>query len=40
MAIYRMCPVIDIDVLENEITAQFDIDVVGDLRNILFMKII
>ena len=38
MAIYRMCPVIGIDVLEDEITARFDIDVVGDLRDILFYE--
>ena len=38
MAIYRMCPVIGIDVLEDEIKAQFDVDVEGELRNILFYE--
>ena len=36
MAVYRMCPVIEVGVLEDEIKAQFDIDVEGELRNILF----
>ena len=38
MAIYRMCPVIEVGVLEDEIKAQFDIDVEGELRNILFYE--
>lgn len=36
MAIYTMYPVIEIDVLENELKAQFDVDIEDELRNILF----
>ena len=38
MAVYKMCPVIEIGVLEDEIKAQFDVDVEGELRNILFYE--
>ena len=38
MAVYKMYPVIEVGVLENEIKAQFDIDVEGELRNILFYE--
>lgn len=36
MAVYRMYPVIEIDVLADEIKTQFDVDVEEELRNILF----
>jgi hypothetical protein len=36
MAVYRMYPVIDVDALENELKTQFDIDIEGNLRSILF----
>jgi hypothetical protein len=36
MAVYTMYPVIEVDVLENEIKTQFDVDTEGELRNILF----
>ena len=36
MAVYTMYPVIEVDILENEIKTQFDVDVEDDLRNILF----
>ena len=36
MAIYTMYPVIEINVLENALKIQFDVDVEGELRNILF----
>ena len=38
MAVYKMYPVIEVGVIENEIKAQFDIDVEGELRNILFYE--
>ena len=38
MAVYEMRPVIEIGVLEDEIKAQFDVDVEGELRNILFYE--
>ena len=38
MAVYKMCPVIEIGVLEDEIKAQFDVDIEGELRNILFYE--
>ena len=34
--IYTMYPVIEVDVLERELKIQFDVDIEGDLRNILF----
>ena len=36
MAVYTMYPVIEVRVLENEIKTQFDVDVEGELSNILF----
>ena len=36
MAIYKMLPVIEVDVLEKELKIQFDVDIEGELRNILF----
>ena len=36
MAVYTMYPVIEVNILENEIKTQFDVDVEDDLRNILF----
>ena len=36
MAIYTMCPVIKVSVLENELKTQFNVDVKGELRSILF----
>lgn len=36
MAVYTMYPVIEVDILENEIKTQFDVDVEDNLRNILF----
>lgn len=36
MAIYTMCPVIEVGILEDEIKAQFGVDVKGELSNILF----
>lgn len=36
MAVYRMYPAIEADVLENEIKTQFDVDIEDDLRSILF----
>lgn len=36
MAIYTMCPVIKVSVLENELKTQFNVDVEGELRSILF----
>ena len=38
MAVYRMYPVIEVDVLENELKARFDVNIEGDLRNILFYE--
>lgn len=38
MAVYKMCPVIEIYVLENELKTQFGVDVEGELRNILFYE--
>ena len=35
MAVYEMFPVIDVDVLENELKTQFDVEEY-ELRNILF----
>lgn len=36
MAIYTMCPVIDVTDLEDAIRIQFGVDVEGEMRNILF----
>lgn len=36
MAIYTMYPVIKISVLENELKTQFDVEIEGELRDILF----
>ena len=36
MAVYRMYPVIEVYVLEDELKTQFGVDVEGELRNILF----
>jgi hypothetical protein len=36
MAIYTMYPVIEVGILEDEIKTQFDVDVEGELSNILF----
>lgn len=36
MAVYEMFPVIEVGVLEDEIKIQFDVDVEGELSNILF----
>ncbi len=36
MAVYTMYPVIEVGVLEEEIKTQFDVDVEGELSNILF----
>lgn len=38
MAIYKMCPVIEIYTLEDELKTQFGVDVAGELRNILFYE--
>ena len=38
MAVYKMCPVIEIYVLEDELKTQFGVDVAGELRNILFYE--
>lgn len=38
MAVYKMCPVIEIYTLEDELKTQFDVDVAGELRNILFYE--
>ena len=38
MAVYEMRPVIEIYVLEKELKTQFDVDVDGELRNILFYE--
>ena len=38
MAVYKMYPVIEVGILEDEIKAQFNIDVEGELRNILFYE--
>ena len=37
MAVYTMYPVIEVGVLEDEIKTQFDVDVEGELSNILFV---
>ena len=36
MAVYTMYPVIEVGVLEHELKIQFDVDIEGELRNILF----
>jgi hypothetical protein len=36
MAIYKMFPVVEIYDLEKELKTQFDVDIEGELRNILF----
>lgn len=36
MAVYTMYPVIEVNVLEKELKIQFDVDVEGELREILF----
>lgn len=36
MAVYTMYPVIEVGVLEDEIKTQFDVDIKGELRKILF----
>jgi hypothetical protein len=38
MAIYKMYPVIEVYVLEDELKTQFGVDVEGELRNILFYE--
>ena len=38
MAVYKMCPVIEIYILEEELKTQFGVDVEGELRNILFYE--
>lgn len=38
MAVYTMYPVIEVDVLEDEIKTRFGVDVENDLRNILFYE--
>lgn len=38
MAVYKMCPVIEVYVLEDELKTQFGVDVEGELRNILFYE--
>ena len=36
MAIYTMYPVIEVDALKKELKTQFDVDIEGELREILF----
>lgn len=36
MAVYKMYPVIEVDVLENELKTQFGVDIKDELRSILF----
>lgn len=36
MAVYTVYPVIEVGILEKEIKIQFDVDVEGELSNILF----
>lgn len=38
MAVYKMYPVIEVDVLENELKTQFGVDIKNELRNILFYE--
>jgi hypothetical protein len=38
MAVYKMYPVIEVYVLEDELETQFGVDVKGELRNILFYE--
>jgi hypothetical protein len=38
MAVYKMYPVIEVGILEDEIKTRFNIDVQDELRNILFYE--